>query len=65
MEPRTHRNGGKASLQQVAEAWKQEERHFHWSESEHDQWAVELAHKMHDSEKQAGPARPDPRNVHH
>jgi hypothetical protein len=65
MEIRTHRNGGDASIQAVAEAWKKEAHHFHWSESEHDQWAVELAHKIHDAELQQGPAHPDPRNVHH
>ena len=65
MELRTHRNGGDASLQAVADAWHKEEHHFHWSESEHDHWAVELAHRLHDTEVKAGPARPDPRNVHH
>lgn len=65
MQLRTHRNGGKASLQQVVEAWKREEHNFHWSESEHDQWAVALAHRLHDSEKKEGPAQPDPRNIHH
>jgi hypothetical protein len=64
MELRTHRNGGDASIQAVAEVWKKEEHHFHWSESEHDQWAVELAHKLHEMELKEGPAHPDPRNVH-
>jgi hypothetical protein len=65
MELRTHRNGGEASLQQVAAAWKNEDHHFHWSESTEDHWAVELGHRLHDAEVKAGPVKPDPRNVHH
>jgi hypothetical protein len=65
MQTRTHLNGGDASLQAVAEAWKKEDHDFHWSESAADKWAVELGHRLHDSEQKAGPAKPDPRNVHH
>lgn len=65
MELRTHRNGGDAPIQAVAEAWKKEEHHFHWSESAADQWAVALAHRLHDVERKEGPVKPDPRNVHH
>ena len=64
MELRTHRNGGNASIQAVAEAWKKEEHHFHWSESAEDQWAVKLGHRLHDIELKEGPVHPDPRNVH-
>ena len=62
---RTHRNGGKASLQEVAAAWKIEGHDFHWSESESDKHAVELGKKLLAEELKAGPAHPDPRNVHH
>ncbi len=61
---KTHRNGGDASLQDVAKAWKLEPHHFHWSEYEHDHWAVDLGHKLEDRMHQT-PAIPDPRNVHH
>lgn len=53
MELRTLRNGGKASLQTVADAWKREEHHFHWSEYPEDQWAVEMGHRLHDESLKA------------
>lgn len=65
MELRTSLNGGNASIQEVAAAWEKTEHHFHWSKSEHDHWAVEYAQRLHDAERKAGPARPDPRNIHH
>lgn len=60
MELRTYRNGGDAPIQAVADAWKAEEHHFHWSEYAEDQWAVDLAHKLHDQDRKAraGQARP-------
>jgi hypothetical protein len=61
---RTHRNGGEASLQDVAAAWKKEEHDFHWSESASDKHTVELAKRLRDIEQHSGPAHPDPRNVH-
>jgi hypothetical protein len=61
---RTHRNGGQASLQDVAAAWKKEEHDFHWSDSESDKHAVGLAKRLKDIEQHSGPAHPDPRNVH-
>lgn len=64
MELRTHRNGGDASLQEVAMAWKNEDHHFHWSEYASDKHTVELAKKLHDAELHSGPVIPDPRNVH-
>jgi hypothetical protein len=65
MQIRTHRNGGDASLQAVAEAWKNEVHEFHWSEDKSDKQAVELGKRLLDEELKAGPAHPDPRNVHH
>jgi hypothetical protein len=53
MELRTHRNGGDAPIHAVADAWKAEAHEFHWSEYAHDQWAVELAHKLHDQDVKA------------
>ncbi len=64
MELRTHRNGGDASLQSVAEAWKKEEHDFHWSESNLDEHAVALAKRILAEERKAGPAHPNPLNVH-
>lgn len=64
MQLRTHRNGGEASLQAVADAWKKEDHHFHWSDSGSDKHAVELAKRILTEELKAGPAHPDPRNVH-
>lgn len=61
---RTPRNGGNASLDQVAESWKKEAHDFGWSQSENDHWAVEFAKRVHAELQQAGPAKPDPRNVH-
>ncbi len=65
MEARTRLNGGDASIQAVAEAWRKEEHHFHWSESEHDRWTTGYARRLHEEARKAGPAKPDPRNVHH
>lgn len=65
MELRTHLNGGDASLQQVVAAWHKEEHDFHWSEDDSDHWAVHFAQELHEEELKAGPAKPDPRNVHH
>ena len=61
---RTHRNGGKSSLNEVAAAWKIEGHDFHWSESPADKHAVELAKKILAEELKEGPAHPDPRNTH-
>lgn len=64
MQLRTHRNGGKASLQEVAAAWKKEDHDFHWSEDKSDIHEVELAKRLKAEEIKRGPAHPDPRNVH-
>jgi electron transfer flavoprotein alpha/beta subunit len=64
MLTRTHRNGGEASLQEVAASWKKEEHDIHWSESESDKHAVELAKRLKDADTHSGPAHPDPRNIH-
>lgn len=64
MELRTHRNGGDAPLQAVADAWKEEVHNFHWSEYRSDEHAVELAKRLKAEQEKAGPAIPDPRNVH-
>ena len=64
MELRTHRNGGEASLKEVAAAWKTEDHHFHWSEYASDKHTVELAHKLDAAALKNGPAIPDPRNLH-
>ena len=62
---RTPRNGGNASLKEVAEAWKKESANsIQWSQSEHDHWAVGFAKQILAELQQAGPAKPDPRNVH-
>lgn len=65
MQLRTHRNGGDASLQEVAAIWKKEEHDFHWSEYASDRHTVDLAKRLHAKELEEGPAIPDPRNVHH
>lgn len=64
MQIKTHMNGGDASIQEVAAAWKQEEHDFHWSESALDKHTVELAKRLLDEELHSEPAKPDPRNVH-
>lgn len=65
MELRTPLNGGKASLKDVANAWHKEEHHFVWSGYESDAWAVEWAKKINEQMRKTGPAKPDPRNIHH
>lgn len=64
MELGTHRNGGEAPLQAVADAWKKEVHNFHWSEYAPDEHAVELAKRLKTEQENVGPATPDPRNVH-
>ena len=61
---RTHRNGGDASLQEVADAWKKEEHDFPLSESTLDTQAVALVRRLQAAEKKAGPAIPNPLNMH-
>jgi hypothetical protein len=61
---KTPRNGGKSSLQEVANTWKTEDHDFGWSKSESDAWAVEFAKKAKEALLREGPAKPDPRNVH-
>lgn len=53
MQLMTRKNGGDMSLQEVARAWKKEDHHYHWSEYESDQWAVEFAQKLHHEETEA------------
>lgn len=64
MQIKTHRNGGDASLQEVADAWKKEEHDFALSESDLDTQAVALVRRLQASEKKAGPAVPNPLNIH-
>ena len=60
----TRKNGGTASLKEVAESWKKEAHVVDWSDSELDHWAVEFAKKLQAADREKGPARPDPRNIH-
>lgn len=53
MQLTTRKNGGELSLQEVAQAWKQDDHHYHWSEYESDRWAVEFAQKLHQEEVEA------------
>lgn len=62
---RTRRNGGDASLQEVVDAWKKAPPPIEWSTSENDEWAVGHAKRLKAEEEKAGPAKPDPRNIHH
>lgn len=64
MELRTHRNGGKASLQSVADAWAKEDHKFSMSDSESDKQTVGLVQRMKASSDKAGPAIPNPLNIH-
>ncbi len=64
MQIKTHRNGGNASLQEVAEAWKKETHDFALSESALDTQAVALVRRLQASERKAGPAVPNPLNIH-
>lgn len=61
---RTRKNGGDASVQEVAEAWKKEAHKVDWSQSELDEWAVGFAKRLKDADMKAGPAKPDHRNIH-
>lgn len=53
MELMTRRNGGEASLQEVADAWKGADHNMEWSTHESDEWAVEFAKKIQREEKEA------------
>ena len=53
MQFMTRRNGGEASLQEVADAWKREDHDIEWSNYESDAWAVEYAKKIQQEEKEA------------
>ena len=64
MQIRTHRNGGDASLQEVADAWKKEEHDFPLSESALDTQAVALVRRLQAADKKAGPIVPNPLNMH-
>lgn len=61
---RTHRNGGEASLQQVAEAWAKEDHNFSMSDAESDKQTVGFVQRMKASSDKAGPAIPNPLNIH-
>jgi hypothetical protein len=61
---RTHRNGGNTSLKEVADAWKKETHDFALSESDLDTQAVALVKRLKASEQKAGPAVPNPLNIH-
>mgnify|MGYP001581285414 CR=1 len=64
MQIRTRRNGGEASLQDVAAAWKSEVHDFAWSNSKSDAWAVELAKKLKETHLEEESAKADQRNIH-
>jgi len=64
MPLKTRMNGGEASLQEAADAWKKEGHEFAWSQYESDAWAVEFAKMLREALRKEGPAKPDPRNVH-
>ena len=64
MQIKTHRNGGDASLQEVADAWKKAEHDIALSESGLDTQAVALVRRLQAAEKKAGPAIPNPLNIH-
>lgn len=49
----TRKNGGEASLQEVADAWKRGDRNIDWSTYESNAWAVEFAKKLQREEKKA------------
>ena len=53
MQHLTRRNGGEASLQEVADAWKREDHDVEWSEYESDTWAVDFAKKIQRELKEA------------
>lgn len=60
----TRKNGGDMSLQEVARAWKEDDHHLHWSEYDSDQWAVQLAQKLHQEEMEALGKSDSGRSVH-
>lgn len=64
MALRTHRNGGKDSLKTVADAWAKEDHKFSMSDSELDKQTVKFVQRMKDSSDKAGPAIPNPLNIH-
>ncbi len=64
MALRTHRNGGNDSLQKVANAWAKEEHNFPMSNAESDKHTIAFVQRMQAEDKKAGPAVPDPRNIH-
>lgn len=64
MLPRTKRNGGESSLQEVAEAWKKQKPAAAWSDIESARWSVDYAKRLKAENDQAGFGKPDPRNVH-
>ena len=53
MELLTRKNGGEASLQEVADAWKRGDHNVDWSPDESNTWAVEFAKKLQREEKEA------------
>lgn len=53
MQLMTRKNGGEASLQEVADAWKREDHDIGWSTYETDAWAVEFAKKIQRELKEA------------
>lgn len=64
MELRTPKNGGTDSLKTVAEAWAKEDHNFPMSDSEMDTQTVKFVQRMKTSSEQAGPAIPNPLNIH-
>lgn len=64
MLPKTKRNGGEASLREVAEAWKKQKPAAAWSDMQSAQWTVEYAKRLKTENDLAGSGKPDPRNIH-
>lgn len=61
---RTRMNGGKSSLQEVADAWKKEDHSYPWSKLESDKWTVEFVKGLKELRLHEKEPVPDPRNIH-
>ncbi|MGA7180631.1 MAG: hypothetical protein WBX11_13735 [Thiobacillaceae bacterium] len=64
MQLKTRINGGEASFQEVADAWKKEDHNYPWSTLESDKRTVEFIKRLKELRRNAEPPTPDPRNIH-
>ena len=64
MGMRTHRNGGSDALTAVADSWAKGDHNFPMSDLESEKQTVGFVKRMMESSAKAGPAIPDPRNIH-